>query len=74
MHTGLGIVQAIAALNTSLTAQYGVQLAVRLGIHTGPAVAGGVAGGTSTWHLGETPTSQHASKLLPRPTRWSLAL
>src|SRR5215510_4356942 len=33
VHTGLGIIQAITALNTRLAAQYGVQLAVRLGIH-----------------------------------------
>src|SRR5262249_7285653 len=30
VHTGLGIVEAIAALNTHLAAQYSVQLAVRL--------------------------------------------
>ena len=29
MHTGLGIVQAIATLNTRLATQYRVQLAVR---------------------------------------------
>jgi class 3 adenylate cyclase len=57
VHTGLGIVQAIAALNTSLTAQYGVQLAVRLGIHTGPVVVGVMGGGGRHEHLalGETP-------------------
>ena len=64
VHTGLGIVQAIATLNTSLAAQYRVQLAVRLGIHTGPVVVGvmGVAGGTSTWRSGKRPTSQRGSK------------
>ena len=40
VHTGLGIVQAIATLNTRLATQYRVQLAVRLGIHTGPVVVG----------------------------------
>jgi hypothetical protein len=40
VHTGLGIVHAIATLNTRLAAQYGVHLAVRLGIHTGPVVVG----------------------------------
>ena len=56
VHTGLGIVQAIATLNTRLATQYRVQLAVRLGIHTGPVVVGvmGAAGGTSTWRS-ETP-------------------
>src|SRR5262247_3668662 len=57
VHTGLGIVQAIATLNTRLAAQYHVQLAVRLGIHTGPVVVGVMGGGG--WHehlaLGETP-------------------
>ena len=56
VHTGLGIVQAIATLNTRLAAQYGVNLAVRLGIHTGPVVVG-VMGGGGHEHLalGETP-------------------
>jgi len=57
VHTGLGIVQSIATLNASLTAQYGVHLAVRLGIHTGPVVVGVMGGGGRHEHLalGETP-------------------
>jgi class 3 adenylate cyclase/tetratricopeptide (TPR) repeat protein len=57
VHTGLGIVQAIATLNTRLEAQYGVPLAVRLGIHTGPVVVGLMGGGGRHEHLalGETP-------------------
>ena len=57
MHTGLGIVEAIATLNTRLTGQYGVQLAVRLGIHTGPVVVGEMGGGGrhENLALGETP-------------------
>ena len=57
VHTGLGIVQAIATLNTRLAAQYGAQLAVRLGIHTGPVVVGVMGGGGRHEHLalGETP-------------------
>jgi predicted ATPase/class 3 adenylate cyclase len=57
VHTGLGIVQAIATLNTRLAAQYGVHLAVRLGIHTGPVVVGVMGGGGRHEHLalGETP-------------------
>jgi class 3 adenylate cyclase/predicted ATPase len=57
VHTGLGMVQAIAALNTRLTAQYGVELAVRLGIHTGPVVVGQMGGGGRHEHLalGDTP-------------------
>ena len=57
VHTGLGIVQAIATQNTRLAAQYGVELAVRLGIHTGPVVVGTMGGGERHEHLalGETP-------------------
>jgi class 3 adenylate cyclase len=57
VHTGLGIVQAIASLNTRLAAQSGVQLAVRLGIHTGPVVVGVMGGGGRHEHLalGKTP-------------------
>ena len=57
IYTGLGIVEAIAALNTRLQADYGVQLAVRIGIHTGPVVVGEMGGGARREHLalGETP-------------------
>src|SRR5207249_9881386 len=57
VHPGLGIVEALATLNTRLAAQYGVQLAVRLGIHTGPVVVGVMGGGGRHEHLalGETP-------------------
>jgi class 3 adenylate cyclase/predicted ATPase len=57
VHTGLGIVQAIATLNARLAAQYSAQLAVRLGIHTGPVVVGVMGGGGRHEHLalGETP-------------------
>jgi class 3 adenylate cyclase/predicted ATPase len=57
VHTGLGLVQAIATRNTHLAAQYGVHLAVRLGVHTGPAVVGVMGGGGRHEHLalGETP-------------------
>jgi class 3 adenylate cyclase/predicted ATPase len=57
VHTGLGIIEAIATLNSRLMAQYRVQLAVRLGIHTGPVVVGLMGGGGRHEHLalGETP-------------------
>ena len=57
VHTGLGIVEAIADLNTRLMGQYAVELAVRLGIHTGPVVVGVMGGGERHEHLalGETP-------------------
>jgi class 3 adenylate cyclase len=73
VYTGLGIVQAIATLNTRLAAQSGAQLAVRLGIHTGPVVVGVMGGGGRHEHLalGETPNvARHGSKTSPRPTRW----
>ena len=57
VYTGLGIPQAMAALNTRLEADYGVQLAVRIGIHTGPVVVGEMGGGGrhENLALGETP-------------------
>jgi class 3 adenylate cyclase len=57
VHTGLGIVQTIATLNTRLAARYRIELAVRLGIHTGPVVVGQMGGGGRHEHLalGETP-------------------
>jgi class 3 adenylate cyclase/predicted ATPase len=57
VHAGLGIVEAIASLNTRLMASHSVELAVRLGIHTGPVVVGVMGGGERHEHLalGETP-------------------
>ncbi len=57
VHSGLGIVDAIAGLNSRLEADYRVQLAVRLGIHTGPVVVGEMGGGDrhEQLALGETP-------------------
>jgi class 3 adenylate cyclase/tetratricopeptide (TPR) repeat protein len=57
VHTGLGMVQAIATLNSRLAEQYGVELAVRLGIHTGLVVVGEMGGGErhEQLALGETP-------------------
>src|SRR5205085_4187652 len=48
--TGLGIVEAMGALNSRLQAAYGVALAVRLGIHTGPVVVGEMGGGGRPEH------------------------
>ena len=57
VHAGLGIVEAMAALNTRLIADRGVELAVRIGIHTGPVVVGEMGGGGrhENLALGETP-------------------
>jgi class 3 adenylate cyclase len=63
VQTGLGIVQAIATLNTRLAAQYGVELAVRLGIHTGPVVVGQMGGGGRHEHLALGETHYLAARL-----------
>jgi class 3 adenylate cyclase/predicted ATPase len=57
IYTGLGIPEAMVALNGRLEATYGVQLAVRIGIHTGPVVVGemGGRGRHENLALGETP-------------------
>src|SRR5262249_11109612 len=46
VRTGLGMVEALAALNARLAQRYGVQLAVRIGIHTGAVVVGAMGGGS----------------------------
>src|SRR5262245_46427623 len=57
VRSGLGIVEAMGALNTRLEREYGVRLAVRLGIHTGLVVIGeiGSGGQQEQLALGETP-------------------
>ena len=57
VRAGLGILHAIAPLNTRLPLPPGDRLAVRLGIHTGLVVVGDVGGGARQEHLalGETP-------------------
>src|SRR5262249_59859848 len=46
VRTGLGMVEAMAALNARLAQHYRVQLAVRIGIHTGVVVVGEMGGGS----------------------------
>jgi class 3 adenylate cyclase/predicted ATPase len=58
VRAGLGMVEAMAPLNTRLGQERGVQLAVRLGIHTGQVVVGEIGGGDGRQEqlaLGETP-------------------
>src|SRR2546425_576263 len=57
VHAGLGIIEAVEALNTRLEPAKGIQLAVRLGIHTGLVVVGdmGGAGRQEQLALGEVP-------------------
>jgi class 3 adenylate cyclase len=57
VRTGLGIVEAMGALNSRLAQDTRSRLAVRLGIHTGLVVIGEIGEGTSQEQLalGETP-------------------
>jgi class 3 adenylate cyclase/predicted ATPase len=57
VRAGLGMIEAVAQLNTSLEPERGVHLAVRLGCHTGLVVVGDVGGGPRQEQLalGETP-------------------
>src|SRR6266702_4448466 len=57
IRTGLGMVEAMGALNARLAQHYGVQLAVRIGIHTGVVVVGEMGGGSRQEQLamGDTP-------------------
>ena len=57
VHTGLALVEAIAALHPRLERDTGVRLAVRVGMHTGLVVVGEVGGGQRQEQLalGDTP-------------------
>jgi class 3 adenylate cyclase/predicted ATPase len=57
VHTALGVLEAVEALNTSLEPATGVTVAVRLGIHTGLVVVGemGGAGRQEQLALGPVP-------------------
>src|SRR5262249_404921 len=57
VRTGLGILEAVEALNPRLESAKGIYLAVRLGLHTGLVVVGemGGAGRQEQLALGETP-------------------
>ena len=57
VRTGLGIVEVMGTLNSSLAQRQGVRLAIRMGIHTGLVVVGAMGGGgrQEQLALGETP-------------------
>src|SRR5262245_50039379 len=69
VHTGLGIVEAIGALNIRLEPARGIQLAVRLGIHTGLVVIGemGGAGRQEQLALGDVPNIASRLEGLAQP-------
>ena len=76
VRVGLGILDAMGALNTRLERAKGMRLAVRIGIHTGPVVVGtmgGVAAAMSNWPWARRPTSRLGCKASPRPIRWQSA-
>ena len=57
VRAGLGMVEAVRALQPRLDAQYGIRLAIRVGIHTGVVVVGemGGSGRHEQLALGDTP-------------------
>jgi class 3 adenylate cyclase/predicted ATPase len=57
VRAGLGVIEAMAMLNTRLQRERGLMLAVRVGIHTGPVVVGEIGGASrrEALALGETP-------------------
>jgi len=57
VYAGLGIVDALAALNRRLEQEHGVRLTARLGVHTGPVIIGAMGTGARQELLavGETP-------------------
>jgi class 3 adenylate cyclase/predicted ATPase len=63
VHTGLGIIEAMATLNTRLMGRYGVKLALRLGIHTGPVVVGVMGGAERHERLAMGETLNIAARL-----------
>jgi predicted ATPase/class 3 adenylate cyclase len=69
VRAGLGIIKAIAMLNTRLQRERGVTLAARVGIHTGPVVIGeiGSASRREALALGEPPNVAARLQALAEP-------
>jgi class 3 adenylate cyclase/predicted ATPase len=63
VRAGLGIVEAVEQLNTTLTQNHGLSLAVRLGCHTGVVVVGEVGGGNRHEQLALGGTPNVAARL-----------
>ena len=72
VRSGLGIVEAMAQLNTRLEKERGVQLAVRLGIHTGLVVVGEMGGAPTrnSWRWARRPMSPPGCKGWRHPIPW----
>jgi class 3 adenylate cyclase/tetratricopeptide (TPR) repeat protein len=69
VHTGLGIVAAVAELSRRLEAERGIRLAVRVGIHTGKVVAGQMGTGDTRERLalGQAPNVAARLQSLAEP-------
>ena len=63
VRAGLGIIEAVGQLNTTLADKHGLSLAVRLGCHTGLVVVGEVGGGTRHEQLALGGTPNVAARL-----------
>src|SRR5262249_42176525 len=61
--TGLGILEAVEALNSRVGAAKGIQIALRLGIHTGLVVVGEMGGAGRQEQLGLGEGANIASRL-----------
>ncbi|MDH3598069.1 MAG: AAA family ATPase, partial [Candidatus Tectomicrobia bacterium] len=69
VRAGLGIVEAVTALNTRLSRDKGVRFAIRLGIHTGLVVVGEMGGESRQEQLalGDTPNIASRIERLAAP-------
>jgi class 3 adenylate cyclase len=63
VHTGLGLVEAMGSLNTTLARDHRVRLAVRVGIHTGLVVVGVMGSGDRQERLALGATPNLAARL-----------
>ncbi len=63
IHAGLGIIDAMATLNTQMAQDKGVRLTLRIGIHTGPVVIGEMGGGGRHEQLALGETTNIAARL-----------
>ena len=63
VRTGLGLVEAMGPLNTTLARDHGVRLAARVGVHTGLVVVGAMGSGDRQEHLALGATPNLAARL-----------